>query len=155
MALLPARESTVTTVYLIRHADALPREDWSEEDIDRPLTEKGQKQAQRLAKILAKSGITEFRTSPATRCRETAAPLAAALKLLLVVDPELSEGGAALRLRFAGPDYALCSHGDRIPATLDELGIKWEKCKKGSVWVVGFDKTGKIVKTDYLAPDDA
>ena len=145
----------MTTVYLIRHAEALAREDWSEEDSDRPLTERGRKQAQKLAKSLAKSGISEVRTSPATRCHETAAPLAAALKVPLVVDQELSEGGAALRLRFAGPDYAMCSHGDRIPATLDELKIKWEKCKKGSVWVVGFDKSGKVVKTDYLAPDDA
>jgi phosphohistidine phosphatase SixA len=144
----------VTTVYLIRHAEALAREDWSEDDKDRPLTEKGEKQALALAKTLAKCGINEIRTSPATRCRETAAPLASALKLPLVVDPELAEGGAALRLRFAGPNYALCSHGDRIPATLDELGIKWEKCKKGSVWVVGFDKTGRVIKTDYLAPDD-
>jgi len=144
----------VTTVYLIRHAEALAREDWSEEDVDRPLTEKGQKQAQGLAKTLASCGITEIRTSPATRCRETAAPLAAALKLPLVVDSDLAEGGAALKLRFAGPSYALCSHGDRIPATLDDLGIKWEKCKKGSVWVVGFDKTGKVIKTDYLVPDD-
>lgn len=144
----------MTTVYLIRHAEALAREDWSEDDKDRPLTEKGEKQALALAKALAKSGIAEVRTSPAIRCRETVAPLAASLKIKLVVDEELHEGGAALRLRFAGPDYALCSHGDRIPATLDELGVKWDKCKKGSVWVVGFDKTGKVVKTDYLPPKD-
>ena len=144
----------MTTVYLIRHAEALSREEWSEEDKDRPLTEKGEKQALSLAKALAKSGIAEVRTSPATRCRETVAPLAAALKLELKVDEELFEGGGAVRLHFAGPDYALCSHGDRIPATLDELGIKWEKCKKGSVWKLGFDKTGKVVKSDYLPPQE-
>ncbi|KAA0209864.1 hypothetical protein EDM80_13610 [bacterium] len=142
----------MTTVYLIRHAEALAREAWSEDDRDRPLTEKGQKQAFQLAQHLRKSGIGEVRTSPAQRCRETVVPLATALGVELLVDNDLYEGGGALKLPAGEGVYALCSHGDKIPATLDALGIKWEKCKKGSIWKLELAKSGKVLRAEYIPP---
>ncbi len=144
--------ANMTTVYLIRHAEALAREDWSEDDRDRPLTEKGRKQAFQLAQRLRKSGIREVRTSPAHRCRETVVPLATALGVELLVDNDLFEGGGVLKLPTGEGAYALCSHGDNIPATLDALGVKWEKCKKGSVWKLELAKTGKVLDAEYIPP---
>ena len=51
----------MTVVYLIRHAEALSREEWSEQDKDRPLTERGRKQARNIAADLKKSGVSSRR----------------------------------------------------------------------------------------------
>jgi len=144
----------MTVVYLIRHAEALSREEWSEQDKDRPLTERGRKQARNIAADLKKSGVSSLRTSPARRCHETVAPLAEALGLKLVVDKGLFEGGGPIELPRDGGIHALCSHGDRIPETLDAFGVAWDKCKKGSVWKLEIDSNGKVAKSQYLPPSD-
>jgi phosphohistidine phosphatase len=62
-------------LYLIRHADALALgERGITEDADRPLSEKGEQQAQAVARALQKHGITLdlLFTSPLVRARQTA-----------------------------------------------------------------------------------
>src|SRR5947209_3472977 len=68
-------------VYLIRHAEALDRELSTDmPDEDRPLTDAGKAQAQRLATALPARGalINRLFVSPAVRTRQTAEPLVAA-----------------------------------------------------------------------------
>ena len=67
---------------LVRHADAGDPGAWLGPDAERPLSDKGVKQAARLAAALlaAKCSVDEILTSPARRCGETAAILAEALR---------------------------------------------------------------------------
>jgi phosphohistidine phosphatase len=65
----------MSEILVIRHADALPPvEQGTLADADRPLTERGQTQAQQLGQVLAKRGILPQRilTSPLRRAADTA-----------------------------------------------------------------------------------
>ncbi len=64
---------------IVRHAEA---EDRAPSDAERPLTDKGRRQAKRLGKRLAESGCRPARilTSPYLRAAQTAEILAAELK---------------------------------------------------------------------------
>jgi phosphohistidine phosphatase len=77
-------------LFLWRHAEA---ED-SSPDLARPLTAKGQRDASRVAKALAKyiDDNTRVVISPAVRTRETVAPLIARTSLEFGVDPRLAPG---------------------------------------------------------------
>lgn len=61
-------------LYIIRHAEALPIGAGIETDEDRPLTEHGQAQAQRLGEVLSARGVFVelLLTSPLLRARQTA-----------------------------------------------------------------------------------
>jgi len=70
-----------TLVFLVRHAKAADRYDWTGGDRDRPLIDKGRRQADRLAGALHREQPVLVAASPWLRCRQTAAPLAAAMRL--------------------------------------------------------------------------
>lgn len=120
----------MSTLYLIRHADAGDRGAWVGEDRLRPLSKKGRRQSDRIAGRLQGEGITRLISSASTRCIETLEPLAQATGLSVETDARLyegSDGPAALEvadeLRHLGDTAALCSHGDVIPDLLSELRI--------------------------------
>ncbi len=154
------------TIYLVRHAKAVSRERWSEDDVERPLTPRGQTQAVLLAKELGSlDGRTPSRvvSSPAVRCRETVADLAAAIGLRLTKADWLMEGSdpvnALERLRKlsrrydpssgSGGPVTACSHGDVIWGVLDCLaraGVSLGRrpdVPKGGVWLLTFPADGK------------
>ena len=76
---------------LLRHALAGDRDEWVGDDSERPLDERGERQARELVDRLAELPIDEILTSPAVRCVQTVQPLAAARGLEVVVRDELSE----------------------------------------------------------------
>jgi phosphohistidine phosphatase len=65
-------------LFLIRHAEALPRAENGVPDEERPLTDKGRAQARRVAEALHKQGIQldVLVTSPLVRAQQTAEELA-------------------------------------------------------------------------------
>ena len=67
-------------LHLLRHAHAGDPERWHGDDAERPLSEKGRRQSERLGRLLA--GVDEapdlFISSPKVRARETAELVAAA-----------------------------------------------------------------------------
>ncbi len=77
-------------LFLWRHAEA---EDTSP-DLARPLTARGQRDASRVAKALARQldDNTRVVISPSARTRETAAPLIARASLPLEIDDRLAPG---------------------------------------------------------------
>lgn len=81
-------------LYLIRHADAGDPAAWDGPDAARPLSGKGRKQVQRLARFLRDLGFTAdvLLTSPKTRAAETAAGLTESLGIEAQVDDRLAEG---------------------------------------------------------------
>lgn len=134
-------------VYLVRHAVAVGRANWDDDDERRPLTPRGGRQAVALVERFAAADVRRVLSSPATRCRETVAPLAAARGLEVTVAAELAEGattsGALDLLRAAAGqagDSVLCSHGDVIPEVLrrlDREGVDIDRdgqIAKASVW---------------------
>src|SRR4051794_36352711 len=80
------------TVYLVRHAVAVGRSDWSGPDRLRPLTKKGERQSLGIVDLLAHAEIRRAVTSPAVRCRDTIAPLASKFGVGLDDAEELAEG---------------------------------------------------------------
>jgi 2,3-bisphosphoglycerate-dependent phosphoglycerate mutase len=75
---------------LVRHAEPVRIVD-ADGPADPPLAERGKKQADALAEYLGTEPIGAVWSSPMQRARETAAPLAAALGVEVVVDTELAE----------------------------------------------------------------
>lgn len=133
---------------LVRHAKALPRHRWDGRDVDRPLSDRGLRQAAELARRYASRPVAAVFSSPSLRCVDTVVPLAETCGLtvkeepllgdLAAADPPrdvLSDADSALDwlggrgLRFcrqaaaaqAGEVVVACSHGDLIPVTLDLL----------------------------------
>lgn len=107
----------MTRTYMIRHGK--PAATWgdSNDDGDPGLDDVGRAQAQAAAEALLALPVQERPTrvvsSPLRRCRETAAPFAAALGVELIIDPMVGEiptpsivshddRGAWLRNAFAG-----------------------------------------------------
>lgn len=147
---------------LLRHAHAGSRKDWKGPDERRPLSPKGQRQAQALVRQLSPWTVQRILSSPSVRCRETVAPLAAELGIDVEECADLGEGhgSAALHMARAMVDdkVAFCTHGDVIPEVLvplaDEdrldLGPRPRQAK-GSTWVLE-STAGRFIKATYLAP---
>jgi 8-oxo-dGTP diphosphatase len=122
---------------LVRHGSAGDRELWEGDDRERPLDEKGVRQAAELVDLLAPYAIERILSSPAVRCMQTAEPLAKARGLSIEPQDELGEelqatAGAELVRSLAGADVAICGHGGLEDALRDPP--RW---KKGAVLVVG------------------
>jgi len=151
------------TVYLVRHAKAGSRRNWSGDDAQRPVSRPGRRQATQLAKALSGAGISRIVSSPFVRCIQTVEPLAAAVGLPVDVSDALAEGArdaeaVALFDKLARENVVLCSHGDVIGDLLMHLadhGIRLEdfRLEKGSVWVIECEQ-GRPVSARYVSPDD-
>lgn len=141
------------TLLLVRHAVAKARHRWDDDDDLRPLNKRGRDQAALLVEHLGSFTFSRVLSSPATRCVDTVSPLAAARGLKVEAEDALAEGtgrGAVAlveRLLDEGANVALCSHGDVIPEVLDALRIDWDRCAKGSTWVLQ-----SRAKATYLPP---
>ena len=152
------------TVYLVRHAVAVGRSSWDGDDRARPLTRRGERQAAGLVELLAGGTIKHVHSSPAVRCRDTVAPLAAELGLEVHDEELLAEGARpkeAIDLLHAlatkKADSVLCAHGDLIPEILRKLhrdGVKLHddlQYAKGSTWRLDVEDD-RVVAARYLPP---
>jgi 8-oxo-dGTP diphosphatase len=131
-------------VLLVRHAKAGNREKWEGPDDLRPLTKKGEAQAEALVADLAGFDVVRVLSSPYLRCSQTVAPLAAARGLAVEPSDDLAEGeggaGIALvRSLLDEPGFtALCTHGDVVEEVLDALAVRRDdETDKGATWVLG------------------
>ena len=146
---------------VIRHAEAGERKRWSGDDRLRPLTSEGFRQAEGLVEILAPIDLTEIRSSPYVRCRQTVEPLARLRSLPIVDEPDLAEGGSLEPLldRAAltdGGSWAACTHGDVLEEVLRHLPGGYEGDEepghaKGGSWVLDVERSG-ITAARYLPP---
>jgi 8-oxo-dGTP diphosphatase len=141
----------VTVIELVPHCSSMRRAEWAGANDERPLSEKGLREAEVLAAVAA-AGVRGVYTSPALRCRQSVGPLAAAAGVPVSVDARLREGfdepadwvggvfapiGQALGgawtaargiavldevvARHQGGRAVVCSHGDLIPVVLAHL----------------------------------
>lgn len=139
------------TVELVRHASAGKRGSWNGPDRERPLDDRGRRQAQLLADLLTPGPpLVAFVSSPSVRCVQTIEPLAAAAGRKVAEEPGLAEasapppiadagewhvsawlGGCALAVvdrllaeTEDGTRIVACSHGDTAPALLTVLAAR-------------------------------
>jgi phosphohistidine phosphatase SixA len=135
-------------VLLVRHGSAGDRELWKGDDRERPLDEKGVRQAAELVDLLAPYAIERILSSPAVRCLQTVEPLAKARGLSIEPRDELGEelqatAGTELVRSLADADVAICGHGGLEDALPDPP--RW---KKGAVFVV----SGALEVIETLQP---
>lgn len=156
----------MTRLLLIRHAHAGDRAVWRGPDDQRPLSEKGWRQARGLVPLLAADEVGRITSSPSLRCVQTVLPLAEARRLRVDEDPRLCEGAdpvdafAALEADLETFSVAASTHGDLVPAILDlaaERGallppdVRWPK---GSTWILDRED-GRWLEARFLPPPNA
>jgi phosphohistidine phosphatase len=128
-------------LYLLRHADAGDPMAWRGPDEDRPLSERGRKQAARLGKFLERSGFEGdvMLTSPKLRAVETARLVAKRLGLKPKTDERLAY---AVGIRTVEdildsmPDarrVVLVGHDPDFTELLAVLTESWIPIKKGAI----------------------
>lgn len=140
----------MATLYLVRHAKAGDRSRWNGDDVLRPLSGKGRRQAvslcERLLPLVAPRPGAVLLSSTYLRCLQTLEPLAARLHSEVGSDDRLTEGAGfegVLDLIATAPDGSvMCSHGDIIPDVITALERRRTRIesepdwRKGSVWVL-------------------
>lgn len=149
------------TIYLVRHAKAGSRRDWSADDDLRPLAPSGHRQAESISNALVDADVQQIVSSPYVRCRQTLDPLAQRLRLPLELSDALAEGASltdTLRLleKVAGETTVLCTHGDVVGNVIGHLTrtgitVDGDRLEKGSTWVLD-TRDGDIVGAHYLPP---
>jgi 8-oxo-dGTP diphosphatase len=154
-----ARPVPESVVILLRHARAGKRAEWHGDDNDRPLDERGRRQADRLAGFLSYFAADRIIAAHPVRCVQTVQPLAQAAGLEIAVDGTFSDDAwtrapgetlAALHaLAKPGRVTVISSQGAVIPGLVDELAHPdSSETKKGAGWVLGF-VDGNVVSADY------
>jgi broad specificity phosphatase PhoE len=141
------------------HVDAADRNQWQGAPDDRPLTELGRQQAERIAQELGAEPVEGIYSSQAVRCRDSLAPLSRKVGVPVVVLTEFQDTaekalGALREIHASIPDgrAVLCSYGDVVPALLGYLANQWgaepprRDNRKGAVFTLRYDgSSGSIV----------
>jgi phosphohistidine phosphatase SixA len=150
----------MSVAYVVRHAKAGDRAEWTGDDRMRPLSKPGQRQAEALAEMLEREPIDKILSSGYLRCMQTVEPLGTRRELPVEPVKELEEGAggeSVLRLmqKFHGRNVVLCTHGDVVEELLERLiaqGVVQRaraNMEKGSTWVLE-EKDGKVTGAKYL-----
>lgn len=147
-------------LHLIRHAHAGQRLHGGR-DRYRPLSQQGRERAAGLVALFDGVAVDSLLSSPATRCLQTLESLSLTLGLAIHEEPILAEGADTRRTldvlaALEGEQVVACSHGDVIPALLEQLGamgvpLAGRGCELGSVWVVERDG-GRWTGARYVNP---
>jgi len=118
LAALASLVQAQQAVILVRHAE---KADASKDPV---LSEVGQARAKALAEMLAGSGITAIYCSEYQRTKQTAEPLAAALKIPIRTFPASDPAGLVDQLRMAHADEVILvvGHSNTLPDLLKRLG---------------------------------
>lgn len=133
-AVVAADESGTLDVWpllLIRHAKAVGRKSWSEEDPIRPLDKVGRRRAVRLVPLLTAFAPDDLLSSPSLRCYDTLVPFAVGTDAGMRARTGLSEEGFEAdptagvghlaRVVERGIPAALCTHGPLFEPLLTSL----------------------------------
>ena len=116
---VPPAAVAQSAVFVVRHAE---RADTSPDSV---LSAAGEARAARLLDVLEGAGITQIYTTNLRRTIQTAAPLAAALKLTPAALP-VSDTDALVARVLAGPladRILVVGHSNTVPEILKRLGI--------------------------------
>ena len=138
----------MTILYLLRHAHAGDPARWSGDDTERPLSDKGRRQAERVARLLDTAGEAPdlLITSPRARAAETAQIVGLALGIPVVEDRRLAGplDAAVVREILAAAGQAagpcLVGHDPDFSSLLGELiGAGIVPMRKGALARVDYE----------------
>jgi broad specificity phosphatase PhoE len=117
-ATLPAAAAAQQAIIVVRHAEKLDQSD------DSGLSPEGRRRAKALAELLRSAGVTHIVATDFRRTQETAAPVAAALRLPTDRVPARDFAALAAKLRGFEPDaiVLVVGHSNTIPPMLAALG---------------------------------
>jgi 8-oxo-(d)GTP phosphatase len=175
-----AGPADTTPVILIRHADAVGRKAWRQaghtDDLARPLSAKGQADAQALSQILSSFASGRVISSGAQRCLATVAPYAALTGAVVETEPELTIGGPAAEpdgpewtpaeaagrwitgIATGGEPAVICAHRQNLAWLLDRacaaLGApvpSGPPVHKGAFWVLQVSD-GRLASAEHHQP---
>jgi phosphohistidine phosphatase len=152
-------------LFLLRHADAGDPEAWSGPDAERPLSPKGEAQAERLATFLhgVRFSVDAVVSSPKIRARRTAEIVADGIGADVRVDDRLGSGvgastvdgilrdaGAPRRAMIVGhdPDFS-----DLLGALAGSAGLTMKKGALARVDVRGRVADGRATLRWLIPPD--
>ena len=149
-------------LYLVRHAHAGNKRQWQGDDLARPLSELGRKEALGLIDRLGAQPLGRLLSSPAERCLQTVEPLADRLRHPVETSEILGVDGTGpgvleLLTSPALDKAVLCTHGEVIGKVFDELqaaGIELTdppRWPKGSTWMLELGGR-RSWKGSYLEP---
>ena len=153
---------------LVRHAHAGDKKAWTGPDERRPLSRRGQQQAEGIAGTLSAMAVTRLVSSPYLRCVQSLQPLAARLNLPIQTSEHLGPDATAAELDALLADPAmegavLCTHGETLKALL----ARWQdrrllevaaasgrddghSTEKGATWIVETESESRTIH--YLRP---
>lgn len=140
---------------IVRHAWAGDPDKWRGSDINRPLDERGEKEADWLAKELVKYMPDTLVSSEYLRCWQTLMPLSMRTRLMIFKFSGLNvgkDGKDILKLIKPDTTTVVCTHGDVGPKILSLLGKDEDKNEKGSYWLVTIKDDGTDYK--YVEPPE-
>lgn len=134
-------------LHLLRHADAGDPTLWDGPDAERPLSDKGRRQAERLGRFLAAVGFATdaLISSPKLRAVQTAEPVAGSLGVAVRIDDRLAGGldgstAAAILADAGGPRRpVLVGHDPDFSDLLSALVGAEITLKKGAMARVDVD----------------
>jgi 8-oxo-dGTP diphosphatase len=150
---------------VVRHAVAVDRADWTGDDLLRPLTPLGERQAEGLVVRLQDHPIERILSSPALRCTQTVEPLS---RLRLVPVEPFAPLGLDVPTeelleelwRDDLHNVVLCTHGETISEVLTLLSADGHhdtespQWPKGSTWLLQ-RLPQREVRGRYLPPPAA
>lgn len=148
------RKKTFALVVL-RHARAVPRGAWKDDDRERRLTGAGGFQAEQLVPMLAAYGVERVVSSSSRRCWTTVAPYAEVADLDIEETKALSEEDATAEsvrtqvqvLLGTKESAALCTHRPVLPFVWEALGIPGLELDRGGMAVV-HHRRGRVVAVE-------
>ena len=130
-------------IIALRHAKAIPAFDFDGRDSARPLTHRGELEAQSIVAGLSAFGPSVIRSSTALRCQQTIAPTAEALGITVKKTDSISQDafengtgdirgqvGKRVRRRVTS---ILCSHGPVLPEIMREVALATGSTKLASI----------------------
>ena len=158
---------TSTPLIVVRHAKAMPRDNWVGPDSARPLDERGRSQSRALIDLLGAYGVRRLVSSSSTRCLRTLTPYARDPHLRIEGHDGLTEERAAtapdavtklMRQLVAeavasGAPAAICGHRPVLPLMLEALGLADRRLRPAEAVVahIGPDGVALAIET-YKSP---
>ena len=139
LLVVPAVASAQQLVIVVRHAE---RTDGGTPPMggttDPPLSSAGKARADRLAAMLSSSGVTAIYATEFVRTQQTAAPVAAALKLTTRIESSSDTATLVneLKTKHAHDIVLIVGHSNTVPAIIKALG--------GPTVTVGDDEYDKL-----------
>jgi phosphohistidine phosphatase SixA len=152
-------------IVVVRHAHAEPKKTWTGPDSDRPLVQRGRRQAKGLSAIIGGRRPVRVISSPALRCQQTVEHYARETGLEVETSRLLArDAGPAARdllkqlVEDGRSPVMICTHREVINELLPQLARDYHyklvhrlPGAKGGAWILQF-RSGKLDKVDYRPP---